>query len=185
MTHSDPAIAPERRLLLIRHAAPLVLQDAPAREWPLSDEGRLACEEFAERLVKYRMTAVLSSAEMKARETAAILAARLGLAPGVDAGLNEHRRENVPYLGRSVFEAAIRQLFVEPDTLVFGQETATQAYTRFAAAVERALVAHPDGDVALVTHGTVMTLYAERHAGVEPFAFWLALTMPDLVALAV
>jgi hypothetical protein len=30
-----------------------------------------------------------------------------------------------------------------------------------------------------------MTLYAERHADVEPFAFWQALRMPDLLALAV
>ncbi|HEY7093335.1 MAG TPA: histidine phosphatase family protein [Ktedonobacterales bacterium] len=185
MTHPDPAIAPERRLLLIRHAAPLILQDAPAREWPLSEEGRQACEAFAGRLAKYRMTAIISSAETKARETAAILATRLGLTPGVDADLNEHRRDNVPYLGRPVFEAAIRRLFAEPDTLVFGQESATQAYTRFAGAVERALAAYPTEDVALLTHGTVMTLYAERHAGVEPFAFWRALAMPDLVALAV
>jgi broad specificity phosphatase PhoE len=163
----------------------LILQDAPAREWPLSDEGRRACEAFAGRLAAYQAPAIISSAEMKARETAAILAARLELTLGIDADLNEQRRENVPYLGRPVFEARIRRLFAEPDALVFGQETATQAYRRFAGAVQRALAAHPDGDVALVTHGTVMTLYAERHAGVEPFAFWLALTMPDLVALPI
>src|SRR5215831_6747377 len=162
MTHPDPAMTSERSLLLIRHAAPLILQDAAAREWALSDEGRRACEEFAGRLASYRVTALLSSAETKARETAAILAARLGLTPGVDADLNEHRRDNVPYLGRRDFAAAIRKLYAQPDTLVFGQETATQAYTRFAEAVRRALVAHPTGDVALVTHGTVMTLYAER-----------------------
>jgi broad specificity phosphatase PhoE len=168
---------------LIRHAAPLILQDAPAREWPLSEEGRQACEAFAGRLAAYRVTAILSSAETKARETAAILAARLGLTPDIDADLNEHWRENVQYLGRPEFEAAIWRLFAEPDALVFGQETATQAYTRFAGAVRRALAAHVDGDVALVTHGTVMSLYAERHADVEPFAFWQALTMPDLIAL--
>jgi len=185
MTQAKSTSSPERRLLLIRHAAPLILQDTPAREWSLSDEGRLACEEFAGRLASYRVTAILSSTETKARETAAILAVRLGLTPGMDADLNEQGRENVPYLGRPVFEAAIRRLFAEPDTLVFGQETATQAYTRFAGAVGRALAAHPDGDVALVTHGTVMTLYAELHAGIEPFAFWHALKMPDLVALPV
>jgi broad specificity phosphatase PhoE len=172
-------------LLLIRHAAPRILQDAPAREWPLSEEGRLACEEFAGRLAGYQVTALLSSAEAKARETAAILAAKLNLALGEDADLNEQWRENVLYLSRPVFEASIRRLFAEPDMLVFGQERATQTYTRFAGAVRRALAAHPDGDVALVTHGTVMTLYAERHAGVEPFAFWQALRMPDLVALPV
>jgi 2,3-bisphosphoglycerate-dependent phosphoglycerate mutase len=183
MTRLDPTFAPERRLLLIRHAAPLILRDAPAREWPLSEKGRQACEAFAGRLATYRVTAILSSAESKARETAAILATWLGLTPGIDADLNEHWRENVPYLGRPDFEESIRRLFAEPDTLVFGQETATQAYTRFVGAVQRALAAHPDGDVALVTHGTVMALYAERHAGVEPFAFWQALTMPELVAL--
>jgi broad specificity phosphatase PhoE len=185
VTRSDPIIASERRLLLIRHAAPLILQDAPAREWPLAEDGRQACEEFVGRLAEYRVTAIISSAEVKTQETAAILAARLGLTPDVDAGLNEQRRENVLFMGRADFEAAIRRLFVEPDTLVFGQETATQAYTRFAGAVQRALAAHPNGDVALVTHGTVMTLYVERHAGVEPFAFWQALTMPDLIRLAV
>jgi 2,3-bisphosphoglycerate-dependent phosphoglycerate mutase len=185
MTNSEPAIASERRLLLIRHAAPLIVRDAPAREWLLSEAGQRACEEFAERLAGYHITAIISSAEAKARQTAAILAARLHLTPGVDVDLNEHRRENVPHLGRPAFESAIRRLFVEPDTLVFGQETATQAYTRIAGAARRALAAHPGGDVALVTHGTVMTLYAERHASVEPFAFWQALAMPDLVEFAV
>ena len=185
LTHSEPAITPARRLLLIRHAAPLILRDTPAREWPLSEEGRQACEAFAGRLAGYLVTAIISSAEIKARETAAILAAQLELTPSVDADLNEHARENVPYLSRPDFEASIRRLFAEPDTLVFGQETATQAYTRFAAAAGRALAAHPSGDVALVTHGTVMTLYAERHAGVEPFAFWQALAMPDLISVEV
>jgi broad specificity phosphatase PhoE len=185
MTRSDLARETGRTLLLIRHAAPLVLQDASAREWPLSDEGRRAGEAFAELLARYKVATIVSSAELKARETAAILAARLNLTTGEDANLNEHRRDNVPYLSRSIFEARIQRLFAEPDALVFGQETATQAYMRFAGAVGHALAAHPAGDVALVTHGTVMTLYAERHTGVEPFAFWQALRMPDLLALAV
>jgi broad specificity phosphatase PhoE len=184
----DPVSVPERRLLLIRHGPPLIRQDAPAREWTLSEDGRLACGEFAGRVAAYRVTAMISSAEPKARETTAILAARLGLtteAPKVDTDLNEHARDNAPFLDRPDFEAVIRRLFAEPDTLVFGQETATQAYTRFAGAVQRALAAQPAGDVALVTHGTVMTLYAERHAGVEPFTFWQALRAPDLIALPV
>jgi 2,3-bisphosphoglycerate-dependent phosphoglycerate mutase len=185
MAHDERMVPSGRRLLLIRHGPPLISQDTPAHEWPLSAEGRQVCQEFAGRLAEYQVAAIISSAEAKARETAAILAARLNLTPGMDADLNEHRRDNVRLLGRLDFEAAARRLFAEPDALVFGQETATHAYTRFAGAVQRTLVAHPVGDVALVTHGTVMTLYAERHAGVEPFAFWQALTLPDLVALAV
>jgi 2,3-bisphosphoglycerate-dependent phosphoglycerate mutase len=173
----------ERSLLLIRHAAPQIQQDALARDWPLSDAGRLQCEQLAERLAVYDLAAIISSDETKARETAEILATRLSLMPEMDHSLGEHRRDNAPYLSRPVFEASIRKLFAEPDVLVFGQETATQAYMRFAGAVRRALMAHPSGDVALVTHGTVMTLYTARHMCVEPFAFWQALSMPDLVAL--
>lgn len=100
--HSEQRTEPGRKLLLIRHGAPLILQDAPARAWLLSDEGRRTCEQFAGRLAAYHVTAMLSSAEPKARETAAILAARLGLAPGEDADLNEHKRDNVPWLDRPV-----------------------------------------------------------------------------------
>jgi 2,3-bisphosphoglycerate-dependent phosphoglycerate mutase len=179
--HQVPPAASSRSLLVIRHAAPQIQQDAPAREWPLSEAGRLACQPLAERLARYHITALISSAEPKARETVAILAARLGLTAGMDEALNEHARETVPFLSRPIFEASIQRFFAEPDTLVFGQETAAQAYARFAGAVRRALAASPEGDVALVTHGTVMTLYAERHAGIAPFAFWQALQMPHLI----
>ena len=75
--------------------------------------------------------AIISSAELKARETAAILAARLGQTPGVDADLNEHARDNVPYLSRLVFEAAIRRYLDGEITLGRAAELAGMTRWRF------------------------------------------------------
>ena len=50
-----------------------------------------------------------------------------------------------------------------------------------AATIQHAAPRRPYSTPRLVTHGTVMTLYAERHAGIAPFAFWQALQMPDLI----
>jgi broad specificity phosphatase PhoE len=43
---------------------------------------------------------------------------------------------------------------------------------------------HPDQTVAIVSHGTVITLYVARAAGVEPFAFWQGLGLPAFVVLS-
>jgi len=172
-----------RTLLLIRHSAPEVAPGVPAREWHLSAEGRRRCGPLAERMAAYAPRVIVSSAEPKAEETARLVGARLGVPIETAPGLHEHERDNAGYLGRDEFQAAVADLFARPDVLALGRETATRALARFSAAVEGALAAHPAGDLAIVAHGTVMTLFVAHHAGVAPYPFWRALGLPALVAL--
>ena len=86
---------------------------------------------------------------------------------------------------RGTFEELIGQLFREPDRLVYGNETGDQAYKRYAAAVDGILRRHSESNVVVVSHGTVMTLFMERRAGVEPVRFWQGLGLPDAVVLRV
>jgi broad specificity phosphatase PhoE len=65
---------------------------------------------------------------------------------------------------------------------VFGDETADAAYARFAAALARQ-TAKGARDVMIVTHGTILTLYLARVAGVDPFPFWKALATPAAIVL--
>ena len=102
----------------------------------------------------------------------------------VAPGLHEHDRRGVPYLDGATFEASVERFFARPDDLVFGNETAAQAGERFAAAVERALAQHPSGDVGVVAHGTVVSLFVARHAGVDPFALWRRLGLPSFVVFS-
>src|SRR5690242_11629427 len=96
-----------RTLLLIRHSAPEVAPGVPARAWRLSAEGRRRCGPLAERMAAYAPRAIVSSAEPKAEETARLVGALLGVPVETMAGLHEHERDDVGYLGREAFEAAI------------------------------------------------------------------------------
>lgn len=182
-----------RRLFLIRHAAPAKDRAVPARDWALSPAGRADAERLAEMLAPFAPAiiipgvpaAIISSDELKAQQTAQPLADRFSLPVEVMAGLHEHERRIADYLDDEMFQATMARFFAEPDTLVFGEETANQALARFARAVEDILACHPDGDIIIVTHGTVMSLFVAAHSIIKPMDFWWHLHLPAWVIFAV
>jgi len=176
-----------RHLILIKHSAPVVAIDLPPAQWVLATPGRIRCAALAQQLAGYDIAAIAARDEPKARETAELLAAGLAFPapPHLDHELREHERSAADfYPAPGDFERAVRALFSQPDELVFGQETASAARTRFVAAVQRHLSATPSGDLAIVAHGTVITLFVAAHATIEPFAFWQRLGLPSFVVLA-
>ena len=176
-----------RHLLLIKHAMPTIDPAAEPSRWTLAAEGRAACERLAHHLAPYPLAAIVASDEPKARETATLLAAALGFAGPIttDHDLREHeRRAGDFYPEQGKFEAAMRDLFARPDELVFGAETASAARDRFSAAVARRLTATPAGDLAIVAHGTVISLFVAAHNALDPFALWQGLGLPSFLVLA-
>ena len=108
------------------------------------------------------LAAVFSSAERKARETAAVL----GLPPRVRQALGENDRSATGYLPRAEFEATADRFFAEPEASIRGWERAVDAQARIVAAVAAALAEAPPGDVAIVAHGGVGALLRCHLAGV-------------------
>lgn len=172
------------KLILIRHSQSQPDPAHPASQWPLTAEGRRRCQPLADRLAAYGPDAIITSHERKAIETGALVAERLGLPARVADGLHEHEREHAGWLPSPAFEQAVAAFFARPNELVFGEETAGQAGARFEAGVRSALAAHPGQTVALVTHGTVMSLFVAAHAGRAALPFWSSLGMPAIVVLA-
>jgi broad specificity phosphatase PhoE len=173
-----------RFLILVKHSLPAIVPAVPAAEWRLSAEGRRRCAALAERLVPWRPTRLVASEEPKAAETAALVAGHLGLPWEMAAGLHEHERRTVPFAGEAEFRAAVAALFAQPEHLVYGEETAAGARTRFAAAVDALLARYPDATLAVVAHGTVISLYATARAGVDSYALWRRLGLPAFVVLS-
>lgn len=171
-------------LILVKHALPALEPGVPSREWHLAEGGRARCLPLAERLAAYTPVAIATSGEPKATETARIVGARLGVPVEVVKALHENDRTGLGWLGAAALEARIDRFFAEPDRLVMGNETADEAHARFAAAVEDVCARHPDGTIVIVAHGTVMTLFVSRLAGLEPFPFWKRLGLPSFVALS-
>src|SRR5205085_1642330 len=151
---------PMPKLILIKHARPMVDPSVSAEQWRLSDEGREKCRPLADALRAYDFPEIISSTEPKAIETARILGQALAKPTRTADGLVEHDRRNVPHMESRDFISLIALFFKEPDRLVLGDETADDAYARFAAAVDSVIRAAPASDVAIVTHGTVIALFA-------------------------
>jgi len=150
----------------------------------LSEAGRRRCGPLADRLEGYAPDVIVTSDEPKAVQTGRIVASELGKPLKTAQGLHEHDRSNVAFESTEWFEAAVARFFAEPGRLVFGNETADQAYSRFSEAVARVLEEHPEQNVAIVAHGTVMSLFVARTAGLEPFPFWKRLGLPAFVVLS-
>jgi broad specificity phosphatase PhoE len=184
-------------LILVKHSLPIVDPARPAREWVLGEEGLARAERLAAQLAALGPSAaVVSSPEPKALATARVLAARWGAEVEIVPDLREHDRENVPFLSAPDFEARVQLFFDRPDALVLGRETAPEALERFAraiAAIVEPRTPNPEPrteprtsnfeprTVIVVTHGTVMALFAAACAGIEPFPLWQRLGLPSYI----
>ncbi|MDQ2785058.1 MAG: phosphoglycerate mutase family protein [Chloroflexota bacterium] len=173
-----------RSLIFVKHSMPALEPGIPSREWRLSDEGRARCMPLAEHLTVYQPMVIAASAESKATETARIVAALLAAPIEIVADLHENDRTGLGWLDADELEQRIARFFAEPDRRIMGNETADEADARFAAAVAAVCARHPHGNIVIVAHGTVITLFVTRRAGREPFPFWKRLGLPSFVALS-
>ena len=171
------------RLILVKHAMPVIVPDAPPPTWVLSVKGRDASARMGEKLAAYESVAVITSVEPKAAKTGQIIAGHLGLPATSATGLHEHERDVVPFDGIELFHNRMRQFFAEPDAVVYGTESADAAHARFERAVRNVLVAHPSGTVIVVAHGTVISLLVARANGIESCPFWAGLDLPSFVVV--
>ncbi|RMG99687.1 MAG: histidine phosphatase family protein [Chloroflexi bacterium] len=167
-------------LVLVRHSAVAVDTNRPSFTWALSEDGRSRCRTFAPLLSPYTPARFVASTEPKAMETARLLAEFLQCSWETAANLHEHSRRTVSWFAkRTDFEAAVARFFRLPESLVFGEETAVQAQTRFTHAVHSVLASYPNDSLAIVTHGTVLTLFiGQFNPEISLFDFWQMLTLP-------
>lgn len=153
--------------------------------WRLSGEGRRRSVLLGEVLRQYGPGVIVSSEEPKAAETARIAANRLGVGHAAAPGLHEHDRTDAPFLADKEFEQAARAFFDRPDELVWGNETAEQALGRFDGAVRAVLDARDENVIAVVAHGTVISLFTAKYNDVEPYELWRRLGLPSFCVLSV
>ncbi len=171
------------KLILIKHASPEVVPGVPSEEWHLSERGRASCAVLAEKLRPYGLTALVSSEEPKAAETAELIATVLAIPHRTAADLHEHDRSNVPHMRSSEFISTMELFFRRPDELVLGRETARQAEERISDAIDDVLKQFPEKTLGIVTHGTVLALFLAMHSDRPPFALWRELGLPSFAVL--
>ena len=190
MNNTNKTDVPEVRtpsspvLILVKHALPQIVPGMPANRWRLSEAGRQRCKPLAYQLAAHHPQVIYASQEAKASETAQLLAQSLSLPIFPHPDLHEHLRETAAFTCQDEFEAAVGRFFDRPAELVFGEETADGAHRRFSTAINTLLERHPDQNLVIVAHGTVISLFVSRACQVAPFPFWKRLSLPSFVVLS-
>lgn len=170
-------------LLLVRHGESQPLVEGQPFELvdghgdpPLSPEGREQAAKVCARLSGERIDAIYVSTLRRTSETAADLAASLGIAPIVEPDLRE------VFLGdweggiyrQKVSEGgpiAQRMFLEERWDVIPNAETAEALEARSRSAVERIASQHVDQRVAVFAHGGIIGAILALASGSRPFAF--------------
>ena len=159
-------------LIVVKHAAPHIVEDLPSSKWVLSELGMEQCEELYSRLAQYNPASLYTSEEPKAVQTAEILGARLGIPVSPTPQLHENDRTGLPFFkDKTEFNARLRAFFLRPSERVVGNESADEAHARFIGAVREVLASAQGQPTLIVAHGTVITLLISRANHLNPYPF--------------
>ena len=149
----------------------------------LAEEGCRRCDWLTDELTARGVTRLYSSLEPKALETAALVAVKIGLAVEPCQDLHENDRTGMGFVGPDVLQRRLREFFAQPDRTVIGNETANGALRRFAQSIRNiASKAHGNAS-AIVTHGTVLSLFVAHHNPIAPYDLWSSLGLPSYLVL--
>ena len=142
----------------------------------LRPEGEAQARAVAERLKRYAIDAIYVTTMQRTHQTAAPLAAALGITPRVEPDLREvflgdwdggefrfRAAENDP----AIVRAREKECWGE----LPGAETFTQLQTRVVRGLHRIAAAHPDQLVAVVVHGGVVGAALSHATGSRNFGF--------------
>lgn len=145
--------------LYITHPQVRIDPAIPVPQWGLSDLGRDRATEAATRPWAKRLARIVSSAEVKAIETAEILARAAGISFETVEAMHENDRSATGFLEPDAFERAADWFFAHPRESYRGWEKAADAQARIVSAVAAILDDHdPAAPIAFVGHGGVGTL---------------------------
>jgi broad specificity phosphatase PhoE len=175
-----------RRLVLVKHAQPVLDPLVPPREWRLSTEGEKQARQVAERLKPFLPFALVCSREPKAVQTAEIIATAVNASYRPFDGLEEFDRPAMPIVSREEHERLNARLFVTRSVPVLGRESAVAALARFDDAIRRAFAATPPtDDLVVIAHGTVIALFTEQQTGQDAFEIWRSLQCADYLVISI
>jgi broad specificity phosphatase PhoE len=152
-------------LRYITHPEVQVDLGSPAATWSLSEVGRARVAGLLSQTWVADIRCVISSPENKALETANVLAAHLGIEPETRPDSGENDRSSTGPLPPAEFGRLADRFFAEPEEAVRGWERAVDAQRRIASALRGLLHPGRSGDIAVIGHGGVGTLWYCHLAG--------------------
>ena len=171
-------------IVFVRHALPLRVEaaaDGSPADPALSERGQEQARRVVEAMRHDEITALITSPSRRARETAAPLAAALGLPLQIEDGVAEFDSQDPTYVPVEELRAANDprwQALLKGDLYSFGIDPVAFR-TRVVEAVERIAAAHPGGRVVVFSHSGTINAWA-GHVLSQERPIWFA---PDYCSL--
>ena len=168
------------RLLLVRHGE-TPWNDAARYQGqtdiPLSARGWMEAEWLAERLARESIEAIYTSDLARARDTAHVVARRIGTALTLEPRLRE---ANLGEWQGLTYEQVRQRYFNDTDPLPAymvdspppGGECLRQLQARLMSAIESIAARHANANVLVVTHGGCLKVLFCAWLGIELSAYW-------------
>ncbi|MBN1680093.1 MAG: histidine phosphatase family protein [Anaerolineae bacterium] len=146
-------------LYLIRHPQTLPDSAVPPSQWRLTPQGKRQVQVLARAPFWTHVAALYTSDQHKTTIVGEAVKAAHGIPFTPFDTLGEARRD--AWIGSEAFVEAQRAFFDQLDSPPCpGWEPASDAQARFVAAMDQLLARHPvESALAVVAHGTVLTLY--------------------------
>ncbi|MBC7808003.1 MAG: histidine phosphatase family protein [Akkermansiaceae bacterium] len=162
----------DKTVYLIRHCE----TSGQAPDAPLTPKGIEQAEALGEWLFEKSIGRIVSSPYVRACQSVAPLADRLGLPLETDERLIERALS-----GTSLpdWKDRLAASFTDPDQCLPGGESSRAAMARGVAAIRDAL-SHPATTTVIVTHGNLLALLLKHFDDAVGFAEWERLTNPDV-----
>lgn len=164
-------------LILVRHCQ-AAGQEPGA---PLTPVGQRQARELAQFLSAYPVDVIVTSAYLRAQQTAQPLADRLHLSAQVDARLNERTLSPRPI---DNWREVVRDSFADPDLRAPGGESANDVLQRAWSALNDLLIGSARQPV-VVTHGNLLALVLHSIDPGFGYVGWENLSNPDVYRVEV
>jgi probable phosphoglycerate mutase len=176
-------------IVLVRHALPVRIDATPdgtPADPGLAEAGLAQAERVGCALAHDKVDALYTSPSRRALETAAPLAAALGLAPVVEPGIAEFDAADPSYVPVEELRAAgdPRWLRLVAGDLYSAGVDPAAFRARVVEAVDRIAGLHPGGRAVLVSHSGSINAYAGHVLGVER-AIWFAPAYCSITRIAI
>ncbi len=162
-------------ILLIRHGLPIRVEndDGSPADPPLCPEGHEQAERMASWLEGVGIDAIYASPLLRARETAAPLAKRLGLEIEIEPGVVEFDRDADFYIPLEELKRTQYERWKRFVSSGYGEDVDMEAFQRqVATAIEGLIAANAGRRIAVVCHGGVINAWAVQVLGMEPRLFF-------------
>ena len=143
-----------RNILYLSHPEVIIDPQTPVPDWGISDQGRRRLRAAVKRGWPGRGWRIISSPEVKAQQTAELLANAFALPLHIHPDMGEVDRSATGYLPHDEHESLANALFAKPDAGPQGWESADAASARIMKAFQE-VIAEVSDNMLFVGHGAV------------------------------